>query len=399
MKWHHIGLFIALALVACNPAAVVGGNPPGGAGGGGGTGGSPPPAGLTGPVLAALYDGSTVRLWDGVNAVTWKTGAAVHGNGRKIAVGRTLYFLDSTGAVTQSMNLPANPAGVAVVGDPVVYTFEVIDPQTALDSGARYAAYTRVWKDGVEDPAWSWFGNQWSYDHSFECANGDLVAVDTSGHFWDISRPSLTNAATGYQNIAWAWDGGPIFYWPDPAVNAVTVYDADHPEGHPASWAGGNIGVNWGPNVQWILWNGVYYTGLGDTWDGATLRTRFTGLSMWNNIPSAEWCQANGYQWPASVDHPTMLNAYSDASNMYFIECNTGLLIQFTPQTGVSVVETQLYQGNGSMTTGTAKLATLQPALVDGSLYFHDAGTLWRRDGASTVISSFSADQQMWVMK
>lgn len=53
MKWHHIGLFIALALVACNPAAVVGGNPPGGAGGGGGTG-SPPPAGLTGPVLAAL---------------------------------------------------------------------------------------------------------------------------------------------------------------------------------------------------------------------------------------------------------------------------------------------------------------------------------------------------------
>jgi len=358
----------------------------------------PPPAGLSGPVKAALYDGTTVRLWDGVNAVDWKTGAAVKGNGRKIAVGRTLYFLDASGAVTSTMNLPANPAGVAVVGDPVVYTFETIDAQYALDHGARYLPYTRVWQDGAEVGSWNL--NQWTFMQSIDVENGDVIVQDTTGHYWNISRPELTSVSTGYQNIAWVIPGGPWFYWPDPTVNSVIVYDAAHPSGHTVVWVGGNA-PNWG--VPWIPWTSptgvIYFDGYGNSWDGTTLRLRQGNMAMWNAVPPLSWCQANGYTWPQTVDHPTMLVAYTDADNLYFVECNTGLLIQWTPQTDAVVNDGQLYLGDGKQDTGKAALATLDPSLVDGALYYHQAGTLWRLDTGSTLISSFSADQQMWVMR
>ena len=46
-----------------------------------------------------------------------------------------------------------------------------------------------------------------------------------------------------------------------------------------------------------------------------------------------------------------------------------------------------------------AQAVTLEPSLIEGALYYHQAGTLWQMDTASTIVSSFSADQQMWVMK
>jgi hypothetical protein len=391
---------LVFGFVACNPAEIIQPPPE-----------SPPtvippPAGLTGPVKAALYDGATVRLWDGVNAVEWKTGAAVHGNGRKIAVGRTLYFMEASGAVSFTLALPADPAGVAVIGDPDVYTFETITNADAfaLDWSPPTAdgGYTRIWKNGVGD---DWHVNKWVYDHSFEAANGDAIVVDVGGHFWDIMRPELANGLS-YQPIAWAWEGGPVMVMPTLMDGVLTVYDAAHPAGVSASWTGGNARANWGEGV-WTEFGGMWYDARGDSYDPATntFHAGQTPMVMWTYVPSLAWCSANYYSWPQTSDYPTVLYAYQDDANMYWIECNTGLLVQWCVQTGVitrmigGVALPQLYLGDGHQDTGRAQAKSLQPELIDGKMYFHAQGTLWRMDTASTIISSFSADQELWVMR
>jgi hypothetical protein len=344
-------------------------------------------------VLAALYDGSTVRLWDGTHAVTWKTGTAVHGNGRKIAIGRTLYFLDASGAVTSSMNLPATPKGLAVIGDPVVYTFEVIDPQTASGLGGMYDDYTRIWKDGVE--LGSWLNNKWKFDHTLTAANGDVIAVDTNGHNRDVSRDSVLGTSIGATSILWAIDGGPIFFVQGLLLgNSIVVLDADHPDGWiPAN--NGEINLPICPSPQWQAFGNTWYDGYGDTYSP----TNGIGVSV-NDLRQF----ANGgvsapvMTW-ASGENPVMVPAYVDDTKVYFIEANSGNLISLNVQTQAVALEQTLYQGNGLRSFGVLQAQTISPNLVAGALYYHENGTLWSRDSTSTAISAFSTDQQMWVMK
>jgi hypothetical protein len=346
-------------------------------------------------VLAALYDGVTVRLWDGTNAVAWKTGAAVHGNGRKIAVGRTLYFLDATGAVTSSMNLPATPAGVAVVGDPVAYTFETITNADAfaLDFSPPVGGggYTRVWQDGVELS--DWHTRKWFFDHSYTVENGDIIAVDNQGNFHDISR-ALTDA-----QIEWAIPGGPLFYVPDMGTpNTLTVYDETG--SHSVTATGGNVN-DWG-GQPWIqAADGNWYDGIGQAWNPTahTFTTYANALKQFASGTTNIVSTTTAFVYHDSGQIPVMLQAYADASNVYFIECVSGALVSFTPQTNTAAVVEFAYQGDGYRTTGMAQAVTLEPSLIEGALYYHQAGTLWQMDTASTIVSSFSADQQMWVMK
>jgi hypothetical protein len=368
----------------------------------------PPPVGLTGPVKAALYDGTTVRLWDGTNTVDWKTGVAKHGNGKKITVGPVLYFLDAAGAITRSINLPALPAGVTVIGDPVVYTFENITNADAMaldwTPPALGGNYTRIWQDGVE--VGDWHANGWTYVSSFEAANGDLIAVDNifPGRIHDISRP-LIEANGAFTRVIWAVPDGPLFFMPDSGhPNDIVVYDAAHPGGQPVTMIGamGRPGNN--PWMEFPAGSGEWYSGYGVKWDGSTLTAGATAMGAFSNRPSSQWEAAHGYIFPQNSDAPVMLPAYADASALYFVECNTGTLWSYTPQTNVVALVDALYAGDGKNGTGFSKQATLAPQVIaDGSgktaLYFHDAGTLWSMNTTSTVISAFSADQQMWVMK
>lgn len=400
MKW-ILGIVCILAIVGC-PAPIINVLPPTPPPT---TPVVPPPAGLTGPVLAALYDGSTVRLWDGTHAVTWKTGAAVHGNGRKIAVDKTLYFLDAAGGVTSSMNLPADPSGVAVVGDPVVYTFQTISNADAfaLDYSPPQSGggYTRIWQDGVESG--DWHTRKWFYDHSYTVENGDIIAVDNQGNFHDISR-ALTDA-----QIEWAIPDGPLFYVPDMGTpNTLTVYDETG--SHSVTATGGNVN-DWG-GQPWIqAADGNWYDGIGQMWN-PTAHTFTTYANALKQFASTfpPLVTATGFIYHDGGQSPVMLSAYSDSDSIYFIECVSGFLIKYTPITdtlapletndGVNFhTATPLYQGDGYRTTGMAQAVTLEPSLIEGALYYHQAGTLWQMDTASTIVSSFSADQQMWVMK
>lgn len=393
MKWLYV--FLALAafgLLSCKAPGI---DPAGNTGGGGPAGtGSPPPAGLTGPVKAALYDGTTVRLWDGTNAVAWKTGAAVHGNGRKIAVGNTLYFMAADGSVTQSMNLPATPAGVAVVGDPVVYTFEAISAAEAYAIDYTPYACTRIWQDGVEFG--DWHMNQWTYASDFTCANGDIVVTDTGGRFHDISRPALIA-----NQIEWAVDGGPLFYVSDMThTNTLTVFDAGHPGGITVTAWSNNVNKNvngWG-GQPWKELNGIWYSAQGSIWDGATFQTYANTLSQFLLSAPAVITSA-GFAYHDLSQYPVMLYANADANSLYWIECVSGALVSYTPQTNTVAVVQFLYQGDGLNATGLALASTLDLSVIDGALYYHDAGTLWKLDAASTTPSAFSADQQMWVMQ
>lgn len=363
-------LILALAfLIACpNPSGSPGGSSPGGnpPGGGGGGGGGTPPA-LTGPVKAIIWSGSAVKLWDGTNTVTFKTGSsAVKGNGLKVAVDRTLYFLDANGNVTITANLPALPAGVVVIGDPVTYTFESLSGQQSYDIDYTPGAHTRIWNGAVE--VGDWHANAWVYASSFEAENGDLICLDVSGGFHDITNPALVAA-----QIITAAPGGPIFYQANPPSNQITVYDASGAH----TWTMSVLSL-WAEGAEWVKVGSTWYGRRGDTFsDGGG-----QGVSALSSVTGG------GYGQP-----PTLRAVTAQGTHALFVECNTGRLIDLDTVAG-SWTAAALWAGDGTQTSGLVAAAQLTPALINGALYYHADGAIKELSGGA--VSTFSGDLAIW---
>jgi len=367
MKKAIFALMVVAILIGCpNPAS----NTPGGSGPGGNPpGGGSPPA-LTGPVKAILWSGSELKLWDGTNTVVFKTGSsAVKPAGLKIAVDKTLYFLTSTGAVTSTVALPALPAGVVVIGDPVTYTIESLSAQQCYDIDYTPGAHTRIWNGSTE--LGDWHNNAFVYASSFVTENGDLICLDAAGTMHDATNTALLSA-----QIVSAAPGGPIFYQANPsgAPNLLTVYDAAGAK----AWTF-SVASMWAEHAEWVKVNGTWYGAKGDTFSdasgpGATQLGFVTG---------------GGYGQPA-----TMKAVSAQGTHALFVECNTGDLIDLDTATGTWTSTAQLYAGDGTQNSGIAAAAVLTPALIGSALYYHYGAAIQELSGGT--VSTFSTDLAIW---
>lgn len=365
----NIVVILALAiLIGCpNPnSSPPGGSPPGGNPPGGG---APPPVNLTGPVKAVLWDGANVKLYDGTNTVIFKTGSsAVKGNGLKIAVDKMLYFLDANGNVTSTAALPALPAGVVVIGDPVTYTIESLSNADSIAIDWTPGAHTRIWKDGAEYG--DWHNNAFVYASSFEAENGDLICLDTAGTFHDVTNTALLSA-----QIVSAAPGGPIFYQSNPtAPNQITVYDAAGAK----LWTMAAASL-WAEHAEWIKVGSTWYGARGDTFSDT----------------SGPGATQIGFVTGGGFGQPATLKAVSaQSTHALFIEANTGTLIDLDTVAGTWTAAAQLYAGDGTQDSGLAMAKTLTPALIDGALYYHADNAIKKLDGGT--VSTFSTDIAIW---
>jgi hypothetical protein len=368
MKKLFVIFALALLVIGCpNPStsSPPGGSTPGGNPSAGGT----PPVTLTGPVKAVLWSGSELKLWDGTNTVVLKTGAsAVKANGFKVAVDKTLYFLDSAGNVTSTAALPAVPAGVVVIGDPVTYDIESLSNAQSQAIDWTPGAHVRIWKDGIEYG--DWHVNAFQYASSFEAENGDLICLDAAGAFHDVSNTALVSA-----QIVSAAPGGPIWYQSNPAApNFLTVYDAAGAK----AWTF-SVASMWTEHAEWLKVGSTWYGARGDTFSDAT----------GPGVTSLATVSGGGYFQP-----PTMKAISAQGTHALFAECNTGSLIDLDTATGKWTVSAQLYAGDGTQDSGIAAAATLTPALIGSTLYYHAAGAIKELSGGT--VSTFSTDLAIW---
>lgn len=372
------------------------------------------PEGLSGPVLAALYDGTTVSLWDGTSVVPWQTTtSAVRGTGARVAVSALLYSFSETGGVEGTTGLPAEPDAVAV-SPRGTYTLERISAEEAMALDWTPGARTRVYRDGVE--LGDWHERAWTLaagaDAVWVASNGDVIALDTVGRFRDLDRPALDGM------IVWAVPDAPdapgsgfVFHCSSVSPETYTVYDAAHPEGAVISRTGAPW--RWG-GQPWIRGpadaegDAVWYTGYGDTWDPVawTFTASATGLRAFRSSNMGGVVLGSGddvYQFPYGSETPTMLGAWAD-DGVYMIEANTGTVWRYSPDTDVLTYVESIYVGDGHDETGQTKAVTLAPQVIVApgpygettALFYHDAGTVWAMDTATGMVAPFGPEMEVW---
>jgi hypothetical protein len=284
-------------------------------------------------------------------------------------VDKTLYFLDSAGNVTSTAALPALPAGIVVIGDPVTYTIESLSNAQSQAIDWTPGPHTRVWKDGVEYG--DWHNNGFTYASSFEAENGDLICIDAAGTLHDVTNTALLSA-----QIVTAAPGGPIFYQANPTgePNFLTVYDAAGAK----AWTFGILTM-WAEHAEWIKVGSTWYAARGDTFSDVT----------GPGSTQIGFVTGGGFGQPA-----TMKAVSAQGTHALFVECNTGSLIDLDTATGKWTASAQLYAGDGTQDSGLAMAKTLTPALIDGALYYHADNAIKKLNGGA--VSTFSTDLAIW---
>ncbi len=339
---------------------------------------APPADPGTPEIILATYDGNAVKFYDGDTFTVWKTGHAVQADTRIISVDTVLYYLDAFGQTISSISLPATPDFISLHGSDV-YIFQKISPADALSMGAQFKHYTRVYKNGLE--LGNWFLNQWETIET-RVTISDVTAITPTG---------AVHAVTGsYSNIFTAIENGPFIIDYDSGARTANFKTTGT---NNESWA-----TNYMSNAKYwqeadvIFYsnNGYEYSDTDGLTENANALARFNSLPFPVTIPNGEF--------------PVVISSGANFENsetvLYWIECNTGNLFRYIPSVDQLNQVSRLYMGNGMRVTGLSYAENLKPVMIEGVIYYHDQGNIYKCETSTGNISVFhGADVLIWGMK
>lgn len=339
-------------------------------------------------VKLALYDGSTLRLWDGETLTDAYIGAIREGGDKKLSIENVLYYFDEYGEAVHSEWLPVVPDHILVdesgigrgetVYEDDVFVIEDITPEEAYALGGLYKHYTRVYKNGEEMNA-PWYMNQWWCTDVIQTSSGHILGVNEYGSFVNL---------TDDKDVYDAEDGGLLWY--DMGTEQGNVCD-ESGEYH-ITWV-----TNHFDNGRWQLADGVWYSENGFEWTAAGgVVSDANAMYCWNNWTdySVETVYDGAY-----AEKPYMLPAGVWSVNgeecTYWIECNTGQLYRHIPSIDSLEMIIELYDGPGTRMGGIPYFNSLDPVIIDGVMYYHESNAVKTFDLSTTLISVFSADMEV----
>jgi hypothetical protein len=336
-----------------------------------------PPVANTTKILAINVSG-TLKFWDGLEFTDWQTGNIKPVAPGVFAVDSTVYTLDEFGETTQSSFLPVVPDFIAVSGADT-YIVKKILPADALSAGGMYKHYSEIWKNGATVNHWS--ANQFETVVIIKTAS-DVVAETSTGAFYP-----LTGSHTAIHS---AWPGGVLVTDYDSIAKTATFrHNAPHLE----SWGTNNMSNA----KRWQESGGVWYSNNGYTWDAMDgLQENATVMTEWQAWP-----------YPVSLSNgepPTLLPAGTNLENsetvIYWLECNTGLLIRQIVSVDQLQTVTRLYPGDGTRVSGNLMSKAVRPVLIDGHIYFNHGGNTNRVDLTTGNTSVFyAANAEIYKMR
>ncbi|NIA28354.1 MAG: hypothetical protein GWP06_00400 [Actinobacteria bacterium] len=260
---------------------------------------------------------------------------------------------DESGEIVSQETLIVEPS--FILGDWII---ENIDPDTAFSLGGQRKDYSRIYFQGVEQG--NWFLNQWKATDLIQTISGDIIVIE-GNNFHPLTAVTGINHAKN------------LLIHDFDSVNRTAIIETN-----------GVYAVSWATNYfngakDWLFLNGIYYS-----WNGYELEADLTenanALWGWNTTPYLVEIP-NG-------QNPTLLSAGVFENALYWIECNTGWLTRYVPESDVLETVSRLYVGDGYRTTGLLYLDSLKPVIVQGKLYFYD-GSIWEFDLRSGIVNLF----------
>lgn len=305
-------------------------------------------------ILLSLLGGGKIYLYDG-DFYELPNTKPVNCGFRCFTDDHAAVYYDASGDILSSIDLIISPD--LMLGDWII---EKIDPATAQSLGAKEKDYTRIYYQDIEVGFWAL--NEWKASDLIETLSGEVIAIDSEGAFHPLTSELMSI------NFA----GDLLIYDFDSGERTATVSDET-----------GDYQVTWSTNYfnisrEWLFSSGIWYSWNGYEFDGV-LTENANDLWGWNV----------GVYPVAVNESPTLIGAGTIEDFLYWIECNTGWLIKFNPETNVQEPAFRLYQGDGLRLTGVFYAEDLKPIIIGNFLYFHYSDSIWKIDIEPGIVSLF----------
>jgi hypothetical protein len=352
---------------------------------------TPPPEipdnSITNDVILALYDGSTLRYYDGESVYDAHVGKIKPAGSKKLSLGNVLYYFDEKGKSVASRWLVDEPDGIiAVESDPSksrsytayeddIYTLITVEEDEAYASGATHDEFTRVFINGEEQGLWNY--NKWSTDHVIETASGHILVFTKDGHW-----KNLTDSI----EIDVAYPGGIIFH--KTAKGEGYIYDENGRNN--LIWE-----ENYFDNAKFQKAGEKWYTNNGYIYGNGTVQSKATIMYDFINYPYPDIYNGPWPEKPLII--PAGVRFEHGEEVIYWVELVTAKLYRFIPSINQVECIVELFTPPMSRYNAQGYYKNLKPQIIDDGLYYHDVTTLKKYDFASGVISNFAADQEVIV--
>jgi hypothetical protein len=347
-----------------------------------------PPTGRD--IQALLYDGETLRLWDGQELIDAYAGDIAFSSSRIISIGDVLQEFDSSANVINTRWLNITPDLVKTAEytgnlgsvrattfyEDDVYTVEIIEPSEAYSMGGLYKYYTRVYENGTETSPW--YLNDWHAMKVVVPSSGEILILDDMGKYHNLTNDKI---------VFKAYDSGILIYNHD--ADNLTVSFSDSTGDYNETYT-----KNYFNSGRWQEANGVWYSSTGYSWSAATGLIENAGaMYLWNGpiYPTGYVKSSNGY----ALCMPAGVREENGEEVTYWLELSRGYVWRWIPSTNNLSQIDRAYFGDGSTSEITSRIKTIDPQLIDGRIWFHDDGSLMTFEIATGLVSVFSGDQEL----
>jgi len=382
MKQLFFLLIIALTLFACPNPADEPWEPP-----------ENTPAPLTPPtslseIKFALYDGSTLQLWDGNTLIDAYTGIIRQAGHRKLSIDNAIYYFDEFANSTYSAWLNIIPDAItvrdtqsasrAVVYTDDIYTLETIDANEAYALGALPRPYTRIYENAIE--VGIWYENQWETSDVITSASGHIVIIDTVEAYHNITNGKIID--TVYEGGIMLHDMGTEHgFITDETGTYEVTWEMNHFD-HSVWQKAGDT---------WYTENGYEWTATGGVISNANAMYAWNSFDTYPDSYDAIYGE-RPYLLPAGVKEID-IGEYC----LYWIETVTGQLYKYTPLGDSLELVTEIYEGADTRMEAIPYYNTLDPELIDNEIWYHENGMIKYIDLDTLEISIFSGDAELIV--
>lgn len=311
-------------------------------------------------------------LSDGSETREFEHSATTRAAPRIYVSGSTLTEYDATGDIVTETELEAEPTA-ALVTDAGIYYCRQYSAQESFALGAQAKIHTEIYKD---DQILSFFAfNQYSCAGMTE-ADGNVWIIDDTGgyHPVEAAPDSVTHVQPGR------------FYMSDLDLISDTIN---------FNGTSSDFELNYIITARaWINHDGTEYSENGYTWTtGAGLSESATAMHDFNISP---------YPITPELPHgenPVLITAGAYKDLLLWIECNSGWLISYDPDTDTRSQSWRLYDGDGTHEAGVLYRDLLKPLISGGKLYYSIESAVMAIDietGVSAVFYGGSGYVEIW---
>jgi hypothetical protein len=291
----------------------------------------------------------------------------------KYMLGDQIFTLDEFGAELSFIYAPEQGDIVRETSSGT-YLCDVMPPDESAALGALPRTYSQIWH--YNGATWAeishWSTREWECSDIFETESGEIIIRDTPlGRLYALSGAVVQSAQ----------DNGLL----------ITGYDGVNKRATFSTAQGSTIEL-WATNYMssakdWVNLGGTYYSYNGYEYS--------PGGGLIESANALSGFQASPYPLtlPAG-ESPTMVALGSDPAIgvVYFIESNSGWLVEFRAGTNQLSITKRLFIGDGMKQSGIAAAKKLNPYLLDGVVYYNHAGSVMSLDLATGGVNVFLAE-------